>query len=152
MINFTKKNTLRHFSRTLFKSFGGPVLQNTSLYICSKQAVDGLLKIIQIYVNIIKSCQFPNHVFLGYDTGNVLCYGNGLFLKTLHRLSSGVQTFYYLTKNQSKAIFMGNNSKWEFSQVEFCRGNLTEPFVSSLKQEHAYISPHFLYFHIFIVN
>ena len=35
-LKFTKKVTLRHFSRILFKSFRGLVLQNTSLYTCSK--------------------------------------------------------------------------------------------------------------------
>ena len=51
MLNFTQKITLRYFSRILFKSFGGLVLQNTSLYICSKQVEHGHFKIIKIYVN-----------------------------------------------------------------------------------------------------
>ena len=51
MIIFTKKITIMYFSRILFKSFRGLALQNTSLYICSKEVVHGLFKIIQIYVN-----------------------------------------------------------------------------------------------------
>ena len=51
MINFTTKITLRYFSRILFKSFRGLVLQNTSLHICSKYVVHGLFKITQICVN-----------------------------------------------------------------------------------------------------
>ena len=56
-----------NFSRILFKSFQGHALQNTSLYICSKQVMHSLVKIIHIYVtitSIIKSFSFPNHVLL----------------------------------------------------------------------------------------
>ena len=52
MINFTKKITIRYFSSILSTSFTGLALQNTFLYVCSKQVVHGLSKIIQIYVNI----------------------------------------------------------------------------------------------------
>ena len=40
MIKFTKKVTLKHFSRILFKNFRGLVLQNTSLYICKVKNKD----------------------------------------------------------------------------------------------------------------
>ena len=52
MINFTKKITIRYFSSILSTSFRGLALQNTFLYVCGKQVVHGLSKIIQIYVNI----------------------------------------------------------------------------------------------------
>ena len=52
MINFTKKITIRYFSSILSTSFRELALQNTFLYVCGKQVVHGLSKIIQIYVNI----------------------------------------------------------------------------------------------------
>ena len=67
MINFTKKVILRYFSRILFKSFRGVILQNTSWYICSKQVMHGPFKIIQIYVNnkinILKAFSFLTMCF-----------------------------------------------------------------------------------------
>ena len=44
MIKFTKKVTLKYFSRILFKNFRGLVLQNTSLYICKVKNKDTLQK------------------------------------------------------------------------------------------------------------
>ena len=65
--NFTKNELFcRYFSRVLFKSFRGFLLQNAFLYICSnsKQVVHSLFKIIQNYVDNKHSSQRgPNPLF-----------------------------------------------------------------------------------------